>query len=282
MRLSILAVTGMLLATPVLAAEDYVILKVSGDEIRKSEVMDIWQGLFPPGQAPEFDTFDENLKQNVLRGLVSEQLLYKEAQKKGVDKGAEVQKQLDMVKRKLTVKAYLDDESANLISEGDVKKAYDELVRELRDQREVRARHILVEEEDKAKEIYAKIEEGGDFEALAKENSKDPGTAKQGGDLGYFTQERMVKPFADAAFALDKGEVGKPVKSDFGWHIIKQIDKRRVKIPTYNDVKEQLRLRLQEEKLNEVVERLVKKSDIVYMDAKGKKLDFALTPEDVK
>lgn len=279
MRLPVLAALGLLVATPVFAADDYTVLNVGGDEIKKSEVMAVWQGLFPPGQAPEFDTFDENLKKNVLRGIVSEHLLYSEAKKKGIDKSEEVQKQLEMVKRKLVVKAFLDGESANLITEGDIKKAYDELVRELRDKREVRARHILVEDEEKAKALYKEIENGGDFEVLAKENSKDPGSAKQGGDLGYFTEERMVPEFAKAAFALDEGEVSEPVKSDFGWHIIKQLDKRRVKIPTYNDVKEQLRLKLQEEKLNEVVERLVKKTDVTYYDAKGEKQPFETVPE---
>ena len=278
MRLTTLALTAALFAAPAMAA-DYTILKVGDSEIKKSEVMDIWQGLFPPGQAPDFDTFDESMKQNVLRGMVSEHLLFEEAKKKGMDKSPEVTKQLAVVKRKLAVKAFLDDQSDSLITEGAVKKAYDKLVREKRDEREVRARHILVKDEATAKELHKKIEEGADFEELAKENSMDPGSAKTGGDLGYFTKERMVPEFSKAAFALDKGEVSAPVKSDFGWHIIRQVDKRRVKVPTYNDVKEKLRLELQEEKLNEFVERLLDKTSVQYLDEKGKELDFSKMPE---
>ena len=278
MRLTTLALTAALFAAPAMAA-DYTILKVGDSEIKKSEVMDIWQGLFPPGQAPDFDTFDESMKQNVLRGMVSEHLLFEEAKKKGMDKSPEVTKQLAVVKRKLSVKAFLDDQSDSLITEGAVKKAYDALVREKRDEREVRARHILVKDEATAKELHKKIEEGADFEELAKENSMDPGSAKTGGDLGYFTKERMVPEFSKAAFALDKGEVSAPVKSDFGWHIIRQVDKRRLKVPTYNDVKEKLRLELQEEKLNEFVERLLDKASVQYLDEKGKELDFSKMPE---
>jgi peptidyl-prolyl cis-trans isomerase C len=120
-----------------------------------------------------------------------------------------------------------------------MRKLYDESVKKLTPEKEVRARHILVDSEDKAKEILAKLKAGGDFVALAKENSKDPGAAT-GGDLGYFTKSQMVPEFAEAAFKLEKGQLSDPVKTQFGWHIIKVEDTRDRPVPAFEAVKEQI------------------------------------------
>ncbi|MBN65960.1 MAG: peptidylprolyl isomerase [Rickettsiales bacterium] len=260
-------------------ADDYVILKLDDQKIKASEVKQVWGGLFPPGAAPEWESFDEKMKQNVLRGIISEHLLFEEAKKDGLDDSAEIKKQLEALKRKLVVRGYLDKKSEDLISEKDVKAEYDAFVRDMRDAKEIRARHILVKEEETAKEIIEKLDDDASFEALAKEYSKDPGSAKQGGDLGYFTKERMVPEFSKAAFALDEGDVSKPVKSDFGWHIIKLEDKRDVKIPTYNDVKSELRKSLEEEKLNAYMEDLIDQTSVTYYGPNGKEKDFSKTPD---
>jgi peptidyl-prolyl cis-trans isomerase C len=108
------------------------------------------------------------------------------------------------------------------------------------DEEEVRARHILVEKEDEAKAILADLKKGGDFESIAKSKSKDPGAAAQGGDLGYFAKEQMVPEFAEVAFKLPKGQLSDPVKSQFGWHIIKVEDKRKKPAPEFDKVKDQV------------------------------------------
>src|SRR5690606_18806380 len=104
---------------------------------------------------------------------------------------------------------------------------------------EVRARHILVETEDKAKEVLAKLKSGGDFAELAKAESKDPGSS-DGGDLGHFTKDQMVAEFPEAAFKLDKGALSDPVQTQFGWHVIKVEDKRNKPVPDYEQVKDQI------------------------------------------
>jgi peptidyl-prolyl cis-trans isomerase C len=104
---------------------------------------------------------------------------------------------------------------------------------------EVRARHILVESEDEAKQVVEELKKGGDFAELAKKKSKDPG-ASDGGDLGYFTKEQMVPEFSNVAFSLEAGKISDPVKSQFGWHIIKVEDKRKKKAPDFDTVKPQI------------------------------------------
>jgi peptidyl-prolyl cis-trans isomerase C len=121
-----------------------------------------------------------------------------------------------------------------------MKKVYDEAVKQMGTEQEVRARHILVPTEEEAKAVLAEIKKGTDFAELAKQKSKDPGAAAEGGDLGYFSKEQMVPEFADAAFKLEKGQVSEPVKTQFGWHIIKVEDKRTKPVPEFDKVKGQI------------------------------------------
>lgn len=270
--LALAATTALTVAAPALA-DDYVLMKVNNQDVTKSEADAMWQGLFPAGQVPDLEGVKPDMRDKILRGIMTERLLYAEALKQGTDKSAAVQKDLEEVKRKLVVKHFLDARTAE-VTDADLKREYDAMVLKMRDEKEVRARHILVANEADAKEVIKKIEGGKGFEEVAREYSKDPGSAKQGGDLGYFTKDRMVTEFANAAFALKKGELSKPVKSQFGWHVIKVEDSRKVTIPTFNAVKEQLRQGVMEKKLNDYIRGLVKGADVKVFDAKGKEISF--------
>ncbi|MFM9891104.1 MAG: peptidylprolyl isomerase [Rickettsiales bacterium] len=264
-------------ATPALA-DDYVLMKVNSQDITSSEAQQQLEGLFPAGQAPTFDSLKPDLRDKLLRGIMAEKVLYGEAVKSGIDKSDAVAKQLEDIKKKLIVRALLDQKAGGTISEADLKNEYDKMLDGIKDEREVRARHILLPTEQEAKDAKKQLDSGKSFEEVAKQSSKDPGSAKQGGDLGYFTKDKMVKEFADAAFAMKKGEVSGPVKSAFGWHIIKVEDSRKVQAPTFNEVKETLKAKLQEKKLNDYVEGLVKSADVKLYDAKGKELPFTKIP----
>lgn len=262
------------LATPAFA-DDYVMMKVNNTDVTQSEVNGMWAGLFPPGAAPSLDSVKPEMRDKILRGIMTEKLLQAEAEKSGVDKSPEVQKQLEDIKKKLVVKAFLDQKTGDMITDADLKREYDAMVASLRDEKEVRARHILVPTEKEAKDVKAQLADGKSFDEVARDYSKDPGSAKQGGDLGYFTKDKMVKEFAEAAFKLKKGEVSEPVKTAFGWHVIKVEDVRKVTPPTYNEAKDMLRARLQDKKLAEYIKGLVKTADVKLYDAKGKELKFS-------
>ncbi len=260
-------------------ANDYVMLKVNNDNITAAEVDGSWKTLFPEEGTPSFADVDEKIRQNVLRGMASERLLYAEAVKQGVDKSEDVQRQLEELRKKVIVKNFLEAKTADMVKESDLKAEYDKVTAQLKGKEEARARHILVASEEEAKKIAERIAKGEAFEKVAGEVSKDPGSAKQGGDLGYFTEDKMVPEFAKAAFALKKGEVSKPVKSQFGWHVIKLEDKRKVAPPTYSEVKPQLKAMLQEKALSTYVEQLLNKSTVKYYDAKGKEIPFEKVPK---
>ncbi len=260
-------------ASPALA-DDYVIMKVNNQDVAVSEAKAFWNGLFPSGEAPAFESVKPDVRDKILRGIMAEKLVYGEALAKGADKSEAVQKELEALKKKLVIRTFLDSKTGESITDADLKKEYDAVTAGEKDEREVRARHILLATEKEAKEARKKIEDGKSFEAVAREYSKDAGSAKQGGDLGYFTKDKMVKEFAEAAFSLKKGAVSEPVKTAFGWHIIKVEDSRNVVPPSFESMKDQLRANLQERRLNDYVTGLVKSADVEVFDAKGKAMPF--------
>lgn len=264
------------LCTPATASE-YVLMKVSGNDVSSAEAQRFWEGLFPAGQAPALENVKPEVRDKVLRGVMAEQVLAAEAKRTGIDSSEAVQRQIDDVKRKIVIRALLNNRTNESITEDDLKKEYEKLQASLKDVREVRARHILTASEAEAKDARKKIESGKGFEEVARSMSKDAGSAQNGGDLGYFTKDKMVKAFADAAFAMKKGEISAPVKSSFGWHIIKLEDSRAVQAPSYGDVREMLRAQLQEKKLNEYVSSLIKAADIKVYDAQGNVVAFDKT-----
>jgi foldase protein PrsA len=223
----------------------------------------------------------ERFGKDVIRDLVHEKVLSKEFKvtDKEIEKEMEKLKEMygpqyeiavqqngeqairDMVKLDLLrQKAAMKDIK---VTEEEMKKYYDEY------KPKIKASHILVDDEKTANEIKAKLDKGEDFAKLAKEYSKDPGSAEKGGDLGWFGSGEMVKEFEDAAYALKAGEISKPVKSEYGYHIIKVTDKEKKK--SFEEMKEEIEWELKKSKLDPAkvqseVEKLVKKADVKVND----------------
>jgi peptidyl-prolyl cis-trans isomerase C len=256
------------------AGKDYVILKVGNEDIKNSDVLDVWKGLFPGSSAPDFATFDENIRQNVLRGLVSEKLIYQEAVKAGVDKSDEVKKRLAGLEKQVVMQTYMEQKAKTLVTDDQLKAAYAKKVADMKGEEEIKARHVLLTSEDEAKKVSEELKKGGDFDKIAKEKSTDKASGANGGDLGWFTKDRMVPEFADAAFKLKKGEISAPVQTAFGWHVIKVEDRRPVKVPSFDEMKESLKSDVTNKAVQTYVEGLLKTADVKYYDANGKEKDF--------
>lgn len=247
-------------------AADPVLARVDGIEIRQSHIdlaeADIGSGL----QQSTPDVRREAL----ITYLIDIALLAKAAEAQKLAQGADFDRRVAFARQKVLMEALLDKESKAAASEPAMKKIYDDSIAQNKPVSEVRARHILVETEDKAKEILAKLKGGADFGELAKTESKDPGSA-DGGDLGYFTEDQMVKEFAEVAFKLQKDALSDPVKTQFGWHIIKIEDKRDKPLPSFEQVKDQIESYLVRKSQAELVgklregakiERLTQKTDV--------------------
>jgi peptidyl-prolyl cis-trans isomerase C len=230
---------------------DPVLARVDGTEIRQSDLdlaeADIGSGLQP--SPPEVR------REALLTYLIDIALLAKAAEAQKLAQGQDFDRRVAFARQKVLMEALLDKESKAAATDPAMKKIYDDSVAQNKPVSEVRARHILVETEDKAKEILAKLKAGGDFAELAKTESKDPGAA-DGGDLGYFTEDQMVKEFAEVAFKLEKGALSDPVKTQFGWHIIKSEDKRSKPLPSFEQVKDQIESYLVRKSQAELVGKL--------------------------
>lgn len=260
--------------------KDYVILKVGDDGILKSEVEATWKSIFPGANPPPFDTFDPKIRDNVLRGVASEHMLLKEAEKAGVDKDSDVQARIQAAKNQILIREFLKEKTKDLVSDDKLKAAYEEKVRNMAGsgQEEVKARHILVKTEAEAKVVEKKLKKGADFAKLAKEQSEDKGSGGAGGELGWFTPDKMVPAFSKAAFVLKKGEVSDPVKSEFGWHVIQVEDRRHANPPPFEQMRDSLVQELGSKAVQNYVNGLMKDVKLTEMDSTGKTQNLTPMP----
>src|SRR5476649_928578 len=235
------AVTGclamVLLAGLPVRAEDAnpVLAKVNGSEIRQSDLALAEEELGP--SLAQMDPATK--KENVLSFLIDMKIVAKAAEDKKVENDEDFKKRLAFTRNRLLMDNLLATEGKAATTDEAMKKVYEDASKQITGEQEVHARHILVETEDEAKAVKDELKKGADFAELAKKKSKDPG-ASDGGGLGFFTKDQMVPEFSTVAFALEPGKISDPVKSQFGWHIIKVEEKRNRKAPEFEQVKAQI------------------------------------------
>jgi peptidyl-prolyl cis-trans isomerase C len=236
--LGALAITASLsVTTTLLQAEDAdpVVARANGVDIRASDLAYAEEEIggnmpnLPPQQKRDY----------LITYLGDVIVLSQNADQQKLGDRPEVKRRLVFDRNRLLMEALLQDAGRAALTEEAEHKVYDEAVKQMPTEEEVHARHILVPTEDEAKAVLADLKKGADFAAVAKEKSKDP-AAVEGGDLGYFTNDQMVPEFSAVAFKLGKGELSDPVKTQFGWHIIKVEDKRAKPTPTFDQVKAQV------------------------------------------
>jgi peptidyl-prolyl cis-trans isomerase C len=206
---------------------------------------------------------NEQTRTMIREELVNREVIAQEAAKSGIAKNAEVQAQMELARQEVIVGAYLRDwVRRNPVSEADVQKEYERAKSQTGD-REYRARHILVENEDQAKNLIAELKKGGKFDDLAKKNSKDTGSAERGGDLDWNVPSAYDKQFADAMTKLEKGRMtDAPVRTRFGFHIIQLDDVRPVKFPALQDVKPRIQQQLTQARIEGLIRELRSKAKV--------------------
>lgn len=200
-------------------------------------------------------------KQQLLDELIQRELLIQLALQKHLDKSPEVLERLATVRNSLLSQAALQDYlKTNPVTDEEIKAEYDSKMANMGN--EYKARHILVKTEDEAKKLITDLDKGGDFTALAKKHSIDPMGA-EGGDLGWFTTDRMVAPFSEAVVALENGKYTKqPVQTQFGWHVILREESRPLTPPPLDAVKDQIRSMLQRQKAQTMLENMRKTAQV--------------------
>lgn len=233
--------------------EDTVVATVNGDKIMKSTLDGYLAMLKRSGKVD---------KQAALDDLVATEVALQEAKKADILSRADIQKKISDFKRNILLTTWTKEKVASFdINDADLKAAYEERVAKLAS-KEYNARHILLKKEDEAKAVIKEIEGGADFEKLAKEKSTGP-SAANGGSLGWFKAQTMVPAFSNAVKTMKKGEVSKvPVKTQFGYHVIKLEDSRDAKLPTLESLKPQLQRVLAQKKMLAYMDELKKTADI--------------------
>lgn len=249
------------------ASEDKTVAVVNGHEIKVSEVQMATDDII--GQLPDLPP--KLRYPYVVEYLVERHLMAQMAVKDGVADTEEYKRRLALYQAKALRDAYFFQKIRPMVTEEDIKKAYDEEAAKVAQTERIRARHILVGTEKEANDIEDRLKAGEKFEDLAKQYSLD-GSKDYGGDLGYFTAPEMVPEFSKAAFALKAGEVSAPVKTDYGWHIIKVEDRKMGAAQPYDQVKTAIRNVLLRKKVQELMEAARKSAKIEILDPDLKKL----------
>jgi peptidyl-prolyl cis-trans isomerase C len=212
-----------------------VLATVNGKQITDDDVKiaasDLHTSLPPQLEGKARDSY-------LLDFLIDGELVAQKALAEKADQTPEFAKKLAYYREKLLMESVLDQVAKTAATDAAIKATYDEAAKAQKPETEIHARHILVATEEEAKTALKRLMGGDEFATIVKEMSKDPGS--EGGDLGWFTKDRMVPEFADAAFKLEVGQVSDPVKSPFGWHIIEVLDKRQKTFPPFDQVKEQV------------------------------------------
>jgi peptidyl-prolyl cis-trans isomerase C len=265
-------------AGPVRAQDkDPVVAKVNGVEIHQSDlaVAEDEAGQIPP--------MSQEAKQDYLVQFVADMILVsKAAEDKKFGDGPDFKRKLEFARKKLLMEGLLQSVGKEALTDEAMHKVYDEAVKQIGEEKEVHARHILFraqagddkagkEAEDKIKAVIGRLKKGEDFAKVAGEVTEDPSGKANGGDLGYFTKEQMVPEFSEAAFKLDKGQISEPVKTQFGWHVIKVDDTRVKPAPKFEDVKPQIENYVTRKAQAELVTKLRAEAKVERMDKSAAK-----------
>jgi peptidyl-prolyl cis-trans isomerase C len=252
--------------------KDPVVAKVNGIEIHQSDLAaaEDEAGQIPP-MSPE-------AKQDYLVQFVADMILVsKAAEDKKLGDGPDFKRKVEFARKKLLMENLLQSVGKEALTDEAMHKVYDEAVKQVGEEKEVHARHILFraqagddkagkEAEDKIKAVIVRLKKGEDFAKVAGEVTEDPSGKANGGDLGYFTKEQMVPEFSEAAFKLDKGQISDPVKTQFGWHVLKVEDTRVKPAPKFEDVKPQIENYVARKAQAELVTKLRAEAKIERMD----------------
>jgi peptidyl-prolyl cis-trans isomerase C len=249
---------------PAASGPDPVIARVNGVDVKQSDL-----ALAEEDVGADMQTVSPDAKRDHLISYLADIIMVTQAaDKKNVADNPDFKRRLAFLRNKLLMGYELQEETKAAITDEALRQTYEDAVKSVGGQEEVHARHILVEKEDEAKAILEQLKGGADFATLAKEKSKDPGAA-EGGDLGYFSKEQMVPEFAEVAFKMYPGQLSNPVKTQFGWHIIKLEDKRTKQPPEFEKVKDQIEQFLARKAQTEFITKLRQTAKIERLDKPG-------------
>jgi peptidyl-prolyl cis-trans isomerase C len=257
---------------PVPAPKDPVVATVNGQPIYLSEVQVLQQALPPQYRSVPLSSVFPML----LDRMVTNKIVVAEAKKNRFDADPAFKRRLAFIEGQVLQDSWLNQELGKLVTQDKLQARYQEKLKSMPAEDEVHARHILVATEQEAKDLLAELKKGASFDKLAREKSTDKASGAEGGDLGWFKRTDMVKEFSDAAFALKKGEMSDvPVKTQFGFHLIKVEDRRQAPPPSFEELADQIREEVQGEAVKQYLDQLRANGKIEKFNIDGSKVAAA-------
>ncbi len=269
-----LAIFLSLLPQIISADEPVVVAIVNGKSIHIGEVL-ARKNMIPELQNVALEQVFDGLRDQ----LIAESLIEKEVKASDLENDPEVKKSAERCLEASKAKIFIDRQLEKMVTDEELMQLFTELMKNFKKKKEIRAHHILVQSEDEAKEIIGKLEKGADFSELAKKHSQDQTSKQRGGDLGYFITKDQAKEiagpeFAEAIITLKPGSFGrKPIKSSFGYHILKPVESRMSKPPKFEEAAPQLRLMKTQEALLKYVDDLKREVKVKVFDMLGKPVE---------
>jgi len=263
--------TALLLSASILfsgytyAAGDKVLATYKGKDIKESHVMEQFKEALtmqPQFKGKGFSDLDPQMQDALLNGYINGKLIEEEAANSKIGNSKSFKEKLANIKKQLIQKELLDSYVEKSVTDKMIDAEYKKLASALKGKEEVKVSHILVSDQAKAKEAKKKLNKGAKFADIAKEYSSDQSTKGNGGTLGYIMEGQLVPEFEAKAFSMKKGEISDPVKTDFGWHIIKLDDKRKAKAPTKEEATPSIKNKLSQEVVGKYFEELKKKANV--------------------
>lgn len=268
-NLAIIFLSATLLTSNVFADPAKIIATYSGGNVTSEQVMEQFKPMLemqPQSKGKDFSALDKNMQELLVKSYISQKLIEKEAAKQGIKDKADfkekLKNKLQLVESQLLQQELISSYLKTAVTDKMVDDEYNKLANSMKGQKEVKASHILVNTEEEAKEIKKKLNKGAKFETLAKEFSKDEGSKANAGELGYVMKGQLVPEFESKAFSMKMGEVSDPVKTQFGWHIIKIIDSRDVKVPSKKEATNEIRAKLSNEAVEGYVSKLYDQANV--------------------
>jgi parvulin-like peptidyl-prolyl isomerase len=268
-KIAALFLSATLLSSPIaFAADGKVIASYTGGDVTDVEVMDQFKPVLemqPENKGKTFSQLEKNIQEALVKGYINIKLIDQEAKRLGIRDSKEFKEKMANVEQQMIQQELIERHLKSALTDKMIDDEYTEMTKTFKGAEEVKTSHILVDTEEKAKEIKKKLNKGGDFAALVQEFSKDEGSKVNGGEIGYAMKGQLVPEYETKAFSMKKNEISDPVKTQFGWHIIKLLDKRAAKVPT----KEQALPGIKNKLSREIIEKYFKElSDKAHIEMK--------------
>ncbi len=265
-KLATVFLSATLLSSPVCAASTKVVATYTGGKVTIDQVMKRFKDALdsqPANKGKKFEKLEKKVQESLVRGYLTQTLLDKEAKKLGIRNSKSFKEKLQLAEQQLAQQELIENHVEKAITEKMIDAEYQKLIDGLKGKQEVKASHILVDTEEKAKEIHKKLSKGSKFEDLVKKFTKDEASKENGGELGFYaTKGQLVPEFESKVFAMKKNEISEPVKTAFGWHIIKLLDMRDVAPPTKEKARNSIEAKLARLEIQKYVEKLTKDANV--------------------